>query len=276
MPLLASPPKTIPFREELSTTLAGVHTDPGTAAERFPNPGVPEARESLLPAHPKLRPEMDVPRIHPHQCELPRQQKKSSSKKRMSKEEVVAMLNSKTEELIEDLSSRGKFVPDSIVRQTLMELLRKAGREHTVDIRLFDVTAWGEYSKLHGRVDEFIKLYCMFTPICSLHELGLALAEAEKVGHYDNLHLGPLIRHPRVRDYFKPPEDLDTPPEITLFDLHTHLMKLMSRRKRDEKFNFEDYLEHMCKKLELESANHLCVRIRSFPLLIQVCTYTHT
>ena len=82
--------------------------------------------------------------------------------------------------------------------------------------------------------------------------------------------MGPLVKHPRARDYFKPPEDVDTPPEITVHKLHGHLMKLIDKTKRNKKFDISEFLEFVRKKEEVETVEHLCVWIQGFPLLIQV------
>lgn len=250
--------------------LGSAENHPG-GAERYPSAGEGAGGESFLPSHPMFRSElgMALPRTvaGDHVSIIQSGRRK---KQKMTPAQVVQSINSKTEEIIEELSGKDKFLPSDVLRNIVMDQIQRARSQHAVNISFRDVAVFTEFSRLHGRIDELIKVYCMFTPVTSLHELGIALAYAEKVSSYEELHLGPLIKHPRVRDYFKPPEDVECAPEITVHQLHGCLTKLVDKSKRGNKLLLEDYLEFVRKKQCLESAAHLCVRIQSFPLMIQV------
>lgn len=242
-------------------------------AERYPNPELSVSEESFLPSHPNFRPDMVFPMPSGSGADAYRhafQQPSPKKKQKLSQAQIVQGINSKVEEIIEELSSKGKFLPSEVIRRVVMDLIQRARSQSHVNISLREIEAFGQFSKLHGRMDELIKVYCMFTPLTSLHELGTALAHAEKVASYEELRLGPLIKHPRIRDYFKPPDDMESAPEITVHQLHNHLTKMIDKSKRGNKFSLEEYLEFVRKKEGLESVAHLCVRIQSFPLLIQV------
>ena len=240
--------------------------DDGTGAEKYPNPGVNVGEESYFPGHPLYRPELQLVHPPPHVV-LPAPQKK---KQRMTKPLLLEMMNSKTEEIIAELSSRGKFLPCDAVRKVVLDLCQNAKHQHGCHISWKEVSAYSNFSKCHGRIEELIKVYCLFTPFTTLHEMGVALSQSEGVSSYEELGLGPLIKHPKVKDYFKPPDDLDSPPEITVHRLHEHLFKLIDKSQRNAKFTIEDYLEFVRRKQDVESVEHLCIRITSFPLLIRV------
>lgn len=248
--------------------LGGAERYPG-GAERYPSVGENVAQESFLPSHPMFRSEMEVARINSRD-HVSIMKPGGRKKQKLTQPQVIQIINSKADEIIEELSAKDKFLPCEVVKKVVMDLIGKARGEHSVNLSLRDINAFTQFSKLHGRMDELIKIYCMFTPATSVHELGIALAYAEKVSSYEELHLGPLIKHPRVRDYFKPPEDVECAPEITVHQLHSYLTKLVDKTRRGSKHSLEDYLEFVRKKQGLESAAHLCVRIQSFPLLIQV------
>lgn len=249
------------------------HPESGTNIDRYPNPDLTVAQESCLPSHPLFRPDMEVPRVimSSRDYDLPRQKIKQKNTMLQVKERI----NAKTEEIILDLSSKGKFLPYDIVRRIVQELIEKERRLTGINVYWKDIAVLSHFWKLHGRIEELIKVYCMFTPITSLHELGIALAHSEKLGNYEDLHLGPLVAHPKVKDYFKPPDDIDSPPEISVYQLHNFFTK-MAQSRRGNKFYIEDYLEFVRRKLGVESAGYLCIRITSFPLLLQVrcfCCY---
>ena len=234
-------------------------------AEKHPNAGVSVGRESLLPSHPLYRPDLQLER--PPHVALPPPPRRGQ---KMTKAQVLEEINSKTEEIIEELSSKGKFLPCEVVKKLVSNLVQNAERTYKCHIPWREVSAFSTYSKLHGRVEELIKVYCLFTPFTSLHELGIALSQSESVATFEELRLGPLIKHPRAKDYFKPPDDLISPPEITIHQLHSYFSRMIDRSKRNEKFKIEDFLEFVRKKEDLKSVEHLCIRIQSFPLLIRV------
>ena len=238
-------------------------------AERYPNPSLRPAEESLLPSHASFRTDVVDPQVISQRAGYGGP--KERQKKKLSSAQVAEDISTEIEGIIEDLSSKDKFLPSDAIRRVVIGLLNKASSQTGIRVQLKDIEALTKFSRLQGRIDELIKVYCLFTPVTSVHELGVALAQAERVDSYEELKLGPLIKHPKVRDYFKPPDDIDSPPEITVHQLHSHLTKLIDKSKRGSKFSLEDYLEFMRKKEGLETIAHLCVRVQSFPLLIQVC-----
>lgn len=227
--------------------------------------------ESFLPSHYLYRPELQAGPAYQVMTTRgasyrPPPQERKRKKHGLTKPQEVERINAKVEEIIEDLSSKGKFLPAEAIRKVMLGLVQAASNQ----INFREIEAYSRFSMLHGRVEELIKVYCMFTPVTSLHELGIALAFAEKVSSYEELHLGPLLKHPRAKDYFKPPDDVESPPEITVHKLHCHLTKLIDKNKRGVKLSIEDFLEFVRKKEDALSVECLCVRIQSFPLLIQV------
>ena len=198
-------------------------------------------------------------------------EKNLKTKKQVARRQELERLNAKVEEIVEDLSSRGKFLPSDAIFKVVLDLVLKSNQQTGLGIKWRDVEAYNQFSRLHGRIDELIRVYCMFTPVTSLHELGVAIAHAENVAKFEDLHFGPLVKHPRARDFFRPPEELDAPPEITVHQLHSYLTEMIDRSNRGTKFSLKDFLEFVRKEQDAESVEHLCVRIQSFPLLIQVC-----
>ena len=223
-------------------------------SETFPNSDKDELVANK-PCHPRFRPNMEVP-------SLPMSPLKAKRTK-MDKQWV----NSTLQAMIEELSLNGKFLPTYKVWDLLQNLLRQSGRA----ISSRDIPAWSEFSKTHGRVEELIKVFCRMSPITSLYELEQAIMSTESVENYEALHLGPLLRHPLVQDFFKPPRDLESIPDITSFKIYKHLSDFINKRsRRDGQQSLEEFLEYMQKKEMQESVYHLCVRITSFPLAIQV------
>ena len=245
-------------------------TDP---AHKFPYPDKELSQETILPSHSKFRPDLPVPRVSSSTTDLPKSKKKRSGYE--SRQRVIDQLNEKVEELINDLSSQGKFLHPDIVRSLVLDMLNKAnqGRSYQEKVVLRDVSALADYSKVHGRIEELIKVFCWYSPVTSLYELEQALIQSEKVDSYEALRLGPIVKHPKVIDLFKLQEaaTLDTVPEMSSYKIHTHLMKFLTRKRQKEgKYSVVDFLEYIREKEFAESVYHLCIRITSFPLAIQV------
>jgi hypothetical protein len=253
--------------------LSPYHPPPTNAVvPKFPNPNLALGQETILPSHSIFRPDLPVPQIPPGATELSSSRKKRGSVASDSKQKAVEKINAKVEELINDLSSQGKFLQSETVRSLVMDIIynENCGRRDRIVPK--DITAMLDYSKVHGRIEELIKIFCRFSPITSLHELELAIVESEKVDNYEALHLGPIIKHPKVIDLFRLREaaSLDTVPDITAYKIQNYLMKFLSKRRRAGKQSLEDFLEYIREREFAESVYHLCIRITSFPLAIQV------
>ena len=245
---------------------------------KFPHPNLALGRETVLPSHSKFRPDLPVPQTPPGATELSSSRKKKGSVASDTKQKIVEKINAKVEELISDLSSQGKFLQPDKVRGLIMEIINKENYSRHDRIVFRDITAMADYSKVHGRIEELIKVFCWFSPITSLRELELAIIESEKVDNYEALHLGPITKHPKVMDLFKLQNaaSLDTVPDISAYKIQNYLMKFLSKRKRSEKQSLEGFLEYIREREFAESVYHLCIRIASFPLAIQVGGHTCT
>ena len=239
-----------------------------TGAQKFPNPHLEIDREILLPAHSLYHPNLTLPRVDSSRFVPP---PKKKVKKAETMEEVLEGINSKLGEVIEELSAKGKFVPVSFIRDVMHEILREVyyGRHLRIDWR--NVKAMENYSKVHGRVDELIKIFCWFNPITSLYELEQALILSEKVNSFEELHMGPLLKHPHVRKLFQPADDLEEIPKISGFKIRRYLMDFLTKRGRGErKSTVEEFLEFVRMKESKDTINHLCIRVTSYSLAIQV------
>ena len=259
------PPTVIDLTRESESSPSQSQKHP---VEKFPNPQTEVEAETLLPSHELFRPELS-------RQPMPASKLSTSSKRRSDKsQDPLEAINSKLEEIVEELSSKGKFVPVDYVRNIMKDVVQQenARRSYHSRINWRDVKFMENYSKVHGRVEELIKIFCLFNSNTTLYELEQALILTENVPSFEELHMGPLYKHPKVRDLFKPPENLTEIPKITGFMLRKHLMNFLTRRHKGTKSSLEDFLEFVRAKEFAESIFHLCIRVSSFPLAIQVST----
>ena len=236
--------------------------------EVFPNPDTPD--EVLLPSHPNFHPRMVPPSSSLSTAILSFTDKKGRP---ISTSEAAKKINSRLDAMIDDLASAGKFIPESVVKDFANRLLQQCRYARCVvgfrDLRVFE-----DYGKRHGRVAELIKVFCWMSPITTVHELERALVSVESVTRFEDMRIGPLIKHPLVAKFFQPPSDLQEVPEITAHQIQKTLFKFLDKTRRaagrGEKHSVEDFLQFFAKNESKPSPHHLCVRITSFPLAIQV------
>ena len=253
-----SPP---PSEMDLPNDTEQSHSPSNQSVEKFPNPQTSADTECLLPSHELFRPELSGPPI-------PASRLSTCSK--ISQDPLEA-INLKLEEIVEELSSKGIFVPVDYVRNIMRDIIQQenARRFHRINCH-HDVRFMEEYSKAHGRVEELIKTFCVYNPITMLYELKQALIFCEKVQSFEELRMGPLHKHPKVKDLFRPPESLAEIPKITRHKLRKYLVNYLSKRHHGKKSNLVGFLEFVQAREFAESISHLCIRITSFPLAIQV------
>ena len=236
--------------------------------EVFPNPDTPD--EVFLPSHPNFHPRMVPPSSSLSTAILSFTDKKGRP---ISTSEAAKKINSRLDAMIDDLASAGKFIPESVVKDFANRLLQQCRYARCVvgfrDLRVFE-----DYGKRHGRVAELIKIFCWMSPITTVHELERALVSVEGVTRFEDMRIGPLIKHPLVAKFFQPPSDLQEVPEITAHQIQKTLFKFLDKTRRaagrGEKHSMEDFLQFFAKNESKPSPHHLCVRITSFPLAIQV------
>ena len=235
------------------------------AAQVFPNADTPN--ETIIPAHPSFHPQMA-----PASSSMSTRLTFSDGKGRRDSTEVaVKKINDRLDAIIDDLALTGKFVPQDVVRDFSRKLLREANYAR-YQIRERDIAVMEKYSKVHGRIAQLIQIFCWMNPITTLYELQRSLVSVEQVATFEELRMGPLIKHPAAAKFFQPPEDLREVPEITAHQIQKVLMKFLDKkgRTRGERHSLPDFLEFFAKTLSKPSPHHLCIRITSFPLAIQV------
>ena len=190
--------------------------------------------------------------------------------KPLSKQDIINSIDEYLKLMIQDLSSQGKYLPCYVIRNILKEKLKNVNKRDQY-ISEKEIPTWEKFFKCHGRIEELIKLFCIMSPLTSLYELEQALVASEGVHSFEELCLGPIVKHPLVQQYFRPPKDIQKVPEISLYVIMSNLQQCLHRsiRDRNSKLQLDEFLEFMQKSHSLPSKEHLCVKISSFPLAIQ-------
>ena len=233
----------------------------------FPNPDTPD--ELVAPAHPHFHPEMTSA-----SSSLSTYLTFTDVRGRPDTPKAAAKkINARLNAIIDDLASTGKFVPEHVVKDFKEKLLKQSYRARC-SVNSRDIQVFDDFCKIHGRISQLIQIFCWMSPITTLYELERALVSSEKVSSFQELRMGPLIKHPLVAKFFQPSTYLQEIPEITAHQIQKMLMKFLDKTRKTtskgEKHSVKDFLEFFAKILSKSSPLDLCVRITSFPLAIQV------
>ena len=151
--------------------------------------------------------------------------------------------------------------------------------------RLYRVQSWQELSShpshfvpLSNLTDRqksvtfYVQILEQTFNMCTLHDLEPLLVKFMKVDHYDELHLGPLSKHPKIQEIFDyHPTDDDQPiPEITTGDIIKTFIDFQRTYRGGRPELFEKFLDRLVKKYELQNRSDLGFFCKSFPYLVQV------
>lgn len=110
------------------------------------------------------------------------------------------------------------------------------------------------------QINAFIQCFVAVRRICSLYDLEVAVCENEGIEKFEELGLGPLVRHPLVLHYYSVKSDTLEVYKITSDEIISLLSKYMDTNKE---IKVEDFLDFIVKKRSVASKEELGIRIQS-------------
>ncbi|XP_076154340.1 uncharacterized protein LOC143137890 isoform X4 [Alosa pseudoharengus] len=120
------------------------------------------------------------------------------SRKNMSATEVDSL----AEDVIRSLATRGELVTVERVVSQVCEYLQIPSLQ---SMRIYhrDLPAVNNLQRAIKEVNMFIEAMNAVSAVCTLHELGQALAGLQNKKRFEELHLGPLCKNPLIHRMFK-------------------------------------------------------------------------
>ncbi|KAF5941918.1 hypothetical protein HYC85_019560 [Camellia sinensis] len=103
--------------------------------------------------------------------------------------------------------------------------------------------------------------------ITSLYDLELAICNSEGVKQFEELELGPLVRHPLVVHYFSVSSDVTKVFKITSEEIISCLCEFMGTHDGEE-IDVKEFLDFIAKKRSVTGWENLSVRIQSLGYVI--------
>ena len=265
---IPSHPVPQPFHLDSATNNTAAGTSQALHTEKppshYPNPQIHPRDDTFvppLPGHrqPHVLSEEDI--CTPPVCPQFKRSDNSTS--------VINKIEEYIKSFVNYLSKQGKHLPAYMVDKEVKNICNKASSLMGRRVDFKSIKVGIEFDKLQKRLNEFIRTFCWNCPITSLFELQRTICEFEKIEDFEELKVGPIVKHPEVIRLFKVPEDILSVPEITAYDIHICLMKYISKSKKNTR-DVEEFMTYMAEKFSVSSPLHLCVRISSFPLACSV------
>lgn len=114
---------------------------------------------------------------------------------------------------------------------------------------------------LYCQVNAFILSHIAGKRITTLYDLGCAITLEEGVTDFEELGLGPLLRHPAVVRYFDPPDEVLS---ITAEEVMQHLSDFIGEpTHRNYHVEIDEFMGYLQKERKAPTMQHLGVRIQS-------------
>ncbi|KAM7485838.1 hypothetical protein LguiA_001847 [Lonicera macranthoides] len=118
-----------------------------------------------------------------------------------------------------------------------------------------------------GKINAFIHCFVGVQKITSLYDLEVAICQNEGVGQFEELELGPLVRHPLVVHYFSVSSDVTEVFRITTEEILSSLNTFIYRHQ-GKNIKPDDFLDFIAKKKAVEGREKLTIRIQSLGMHI--------
>lgn len=112
------------------------------------------------------------------------------------------------------------------------------------------------------KINAFIHCFVAVRRITSLYELEVAICESEGVEQFEELELGPLVRHPLAVHYFSVTPNLTEAYKIGTEDIITYLCEFICTHKRKE-IKVDTFLDFISEKQSVSCREVLCVRVQN-------------
>ncbi|GJZ41621.1 hypothetical protein Tco_0588507 [Tanacetum coccineum] len=160
--------------------------------------------------------------------------------------------------------SSGEHVSSAkVVEDVVLEL--NVDQWDSIGVKMQDVPPLFRLMQLEKKINTFINCFVEVWEIITLHDLETAICKNGGVNQYEELELGPLIRHPLVIRYFRVSSDSTGVFKISGEEIISSLIEFMDTHK-GIKVKIEKLLDFIAEKRSVDSKEKLYVRIQSLRL----------
>ncbi|KAK6145809.1 hypothetical protein DH2020_019678 [Rehmannia glutinosa] len=139
----------------------------------------------------------------------------------------------------------------------------KAESWESLGFQVQQVPSLNRLLAVEGKINAFIHCFVAVRSITSLYDLEVAICESEGIERFEELELGPLLRHPLVVHYFSVNSDVTEVYRIKTEEIISFLCEFIDSRKKKE-IKVDTFLDFIAEKQSVCGREKLCVRIQNF------------
>ncbi|KAM5562292.1 protein NO VEIN-like [Rosa sericea] len=165
-----------------------------------------------------------------------------------------------------DLVAAGDSVSAWKVSQSALLVLQIDGWS-SLGFQMQQVPSLHRLMFTEGKINAFIQCFVAVRRISSLYDLEIAVCKNEGIEKFEELGLGPLVRHPLVLHYYSVKSDTNEVYKITSDAIISLLSEHMDTCKNKE-IKIEEFLDFIVKKQSVASKEDLGIRIQSMGMHI--------
>ncbi|XP_076948185.1 protein NO VEIN-like [Bidens hawaiensis] len=167
-----------------------------------------------------------------------------------------------------ELIAAGENVSALKVSQVVLVLLQ-ADSWDSLGVQMQQVPSLYRLMLIEGKINAFINCFVGVWKITTLSDLETAICKNEGVQQFEELELGPLLRHPLVNHYFCVSSDSTGVFRISSQEILNFLVEFMDTHKGEE-VKADELLDFIAEKRSVDSKEKLHVRIQSLGLHISL------
>ena len=123
------------------------------------------------------------------------------------------------------------------------------------------------------QVNAFVHCFVGVQRITSLYDLEVAICKNEGVDDFEELGLGPFLRHPLVIHYFSLRSDVTQVYKITTEEIIQLLIEFLDASRSNEFIKVEQFLDFIANKRLVECKEWLGIRIQNLGYVISCFSY---
>ncbi|XP_047264039.1 uncharacterized protein LOC107865622 [Capsicum annuum] len=180
--------------------------------------------------------------------------------------EIVQKVDKAAKKARRDLIDAGENVSTWKVSQAALAIV-KADSWESLGVQMQRVPSLNSLILIQGKIAAFIHCFVAVLKVTTLYDLEVAICKNEGVGKFEELELGPLLKHPLIVHYFSVNPGVSEVFKITSEEIMSFVSEFMDRNggtavKIDELLNF------IAEKKSAGSRENLGVRIQSLGMHI--------
>ncbi|KAH0635064.1 hypothetical protein KY289_038096 [Solanum tuberosum] len=165
-----------------------------------------------------------------------------------------------------DLIEAGKNVSAWEVSQAALVILN-ADTWDSLGFKVQEVPSLQSLIVTEGKINAFIHCFVGVQSITTLCDLEVAICKNERVELFEDLELGPLVKHPLIIHYFSISLDVSEIFRITSKEIMFFLSEFMDADK-SRKVKLDEFLNFITEKKSAGTRENLCVRIQNLRMYV--------